>query len=108
MYCSKCGVEVQSDARFCHCCGHAVTGTASHADDTPSERRLAKGPKALIVNVVASAAALWAALIAIGYFAGTGTQSFAAALGSAALSGAYALILFKRDARALGMSWIMV
>lgn len=32
MFCSNCGVELESTAKFCPNCGHPVSATASHAD----------------------------------------------------------------------------
>jgi hypothetical protein len=67
-----------------------------------------KQPSAAIITVAAGIAAIWAVLILVAYAAGTATGSLAATIGSAVLSAAYALALFRRHARALDLSWLMV
>jgi hypothetical protein len=67
-----------------------------------------KQPSAAIITVAACIAAIWAVLILVAYAAGTTTGSLAAAIGSAVLSAVYALALFRRHARALDLSWLMV
>lgn len=77
---------------------------------TESAERLGRSSKwqERIVTAVACIAALWAALLLVGYAIGDGSQSLAGALGLSALCAAYAVALFTRNARALGLSWTMV
>mgnify|MGYP001595935300 FL=1 len=88
--------------------GASVDSTRSISTETGDGSQKPTQHGATIITVAAYIVAAWAVLILVAYAAGTATGSLAATIGSAALWAAYALALFKRDARAVGLSWIMV
>jgi hypothetical protein len=110
MFCNHCGAAVPNTARYCQQCGSATHN--ARADDAPAAAPQPLSPKsAWVLPVAASMALVWAALVIVLFAVGTGERSWprwVGAFGNAALLCAYAVILFRRDPRALPLSWTVV
>ena len=123
MFCNQCGTAVPDTARYCQQCGFAIQNARVDAACFPAEtpakvsepaaarRSISRNAPSWVLPVAGSLALVWAALVVVPFAAGTSDGSWlrwTAAFGNAAGLCAGAFMLFRRDPRALPLSWTIV
>ena len=120
MFCNQCGTAVPDTARYCQQCGFAThNATSVCAAQTPAKvdepraarQSMSRKAPAWVLPVAGSIALVWAALVLVAFAVGTSQGSWPrwmGAFGNAALLCVCAATLFRRDPRALPLSWTIV
>ncbi len=113
MFCNQCGTALLDTARYCHQCGFATRNARSNAkgnERAAASQSMSRKVPARVLSVAGITALVWAALVLVALAVGTreGWPQWMGAFGNAALLSACALTLFRRDPRALPVSWTIV